>query len=238
VRAAEHYLGMGDERVAMVITDYSPQGAPLRENRLDLWFVGRNQDAVSDWHQALSVPCIDWRTRGTIGARFQPTYQGRLPGHYTLRFPLYQWMPYVQRSMTFNVDSNRPRLHWEAVDATTIFKDASTTFRNNPHTARAVATEIGAQGWAVHVFGPNQFVSADPPDIHTGPPDVGETSLVEELSTIEALPWATTVSPSGRADLLDLLLDRGPDDWVVVAERQVGREIQIQRCVYRIKAHE
>jgi len=67
---------------------------------------------------------------------------------------------------------------------------------------------------------------------------VEKDPMVTELSVDRRLLWPMTFSPGGRSDLLDLALDHGYSDWVVVAERQVGRTIQVQRCVYHFPSDE
>jgi hypothetical protein len=221
VRAAEHYLGTGDRQLSAVFTDYSSKGVALRENRLEFWFIGRNQDAVTDQRQSLAVPCLIGSDRRMSGQRVPatlPSYQGRVPGHYTLRFPLTQWTPYVQHTLTFSPDPSLPRLHWEAVDGVAELNAAA-----DP--AKTIAMKIGAQEWNVYAFGRDHGSSVYPAGLDKDP-------LVTELSIDRRLLWPMTFSPGGRSDLLDLALDHGFSDWVVVAVRQVGRTIQIQRCVY------
>jgi hypothetical protein len=95
----------------------------------------------------------------------------------------------------------------------------------NASPAHFVSAKIGAQGWSVHVFDPRLRTSETP-------------SLQERLSLHARDAWAVARSPSGEVDLLDLLLDHGPEDMLVVAQRQVGQQIQIQRCIYHFHSDE
>ncbi|MEP6667649.1 MAG: hypothetical protein ABJF10_00765 [Chthoniobacter sp.] len=224
VRTAEHYLGIADQRVSMIVTDYSSQGRALRENRFDLWFAGRNQDAVSEKRQALAVPCLVGFSARSIERGIMSVYQGRVPTHYTLREPLSQWTPYVQRSLSLAPAATGPRLRWEAI------KVAPPEFENRQKSnedlslAEFVTEKIEAQGWTIHVFKPRFPVPERP-------------SFTERIS-ISAQPWVIARSPSGETDLLDLTLDHGGGDMLVVAERHVSQEIQIQRCVYHFSSDE
>lgn len=225
VRVAEHYLGMDDQHSAMVVTDYTPQGRAVRENRFDLSFAGRNKDAVSDLRQVLAVPCHQRSaTRSSEGLR-PPLYQGRVPTRYTLRQPIFQWTPYIQRTLSFTPATTAPRLSWETLREIPphFSTDRIRTYKTDA--AKFVAGKIGAQGWDVRVFQP--WLSRQ---------DV--SSLLERLSVHPVDAWAFTQSPAGGATLSDLFLDYEPGDLLVVAERKVGQEIQIQRCVYHFDSHE
>ncbi|HSI12101.1 MAG TPA: hypothetical protein VK961_08660 [Chthoniobacter sp.] len=225
VRVAEHYLGVQDQHAFMVITDYSPQGKALRENRFELWFAGRNRDAVTDVRQALTVPSHQRNTsRGTEGLK-PPVYEGRVPAHYTMRQPLFQWTPFIQRTLTFAPPVASSRLSWEALHELPPRYSANKTQIHDVQSADFVTEKIGAKNWNVYVFQPRLPRSERP-------------SLAERLCMHPNDGWAFTRSPSGDATMSDVFLDHEPDDMIVVAERQVGQEIQIQRCVYHFDSHE
>ncbi len=238
VRAADYYLGGGDRRGAVVITDFSSQGRPLRENRFDLWFPNRNQIAVTDLQQALAVPCIpEYDSRVSINARrsfapqgirglapMEPTfaaslYQGRVPGRYSLSHPITQWTPYLQRTFTFVPRTAMPSLRWGAVQPLHLVS------RDSTELAQKISAAIGANGWTVRVLRSRMRIGVCPES-------ASEESMAGRLSLDARRQWVVALSPGGRVDMLDLLLDHGPDDWVVIADRQVGSEYQIQRCVY------
>ena len=46
VQTAEHYLGSGNQRVTLVVTDFSETGRPCGKTA-ELWFAGRNEKVVS-----------------------------------------------------------------------------------------------------------------------------------------------------------------------------------------------
>jgi hypothetical protein len=250
VRAAEYYLGTNDQQLALVITDFSPDGRALRENRLELWFAGRSGEAVSEMRQALAVPAGNEPPNPRAGAA-QPgaIYQGLVPAHYTLRRRLSQWTPYLQRSLTFTPNPATAHLRWEALTKlptygfTAVPAAVTTTTYADPHAAEYIAKQIGADGWAVSVFQFGKLASGfrvpGGGDALAMLLSVGPISPysprrgIRKDAAVTPEPWTTAISPSGQPDLLDLLLDHAKADWVVVAERQVGREIQIQRCVYR-----
>jgi hypothetical protein len=225
VRTAEHYLGMDDQRVSLIVTDYSPQGKALRENRFDLWFVGRNKDALAEKRQSLSVSCLERNSgRGAGGFRL-PVYEGRVPTHYTLRQSLYQWTPYIQRTLAFAPNPTGPSLQWQAIrEMPTSFRDYR-GYAYDSDSVPVVSEKIGAQDWTVQVF-------------HFDLPRSERPSLIERLSLNDLSAWAFTRSPSGEPGLADLTLDHEPGDMLVVAQRRLGREIQIQRCVYHFDSHE
>lgn len=240
VRAAEHYLGTGDQRSSLVITDFSPQGKPLRENRFDLWLAGRNQDAVTEAKQSLVIPC--WTEQysyprrayssSAAYSRFAPSaasivplYQGRVPTHYTLRRALTQWTPYVQRSLTFTPKSDASRLRWEALKEEPAHPAGIVSMKQSSAAEKYISETIGAQGWKVRVL-PSHFGTSGAPD------------CVEALTLDLGLPWVTAFSPAARADLLDVMLDHTDEDWIVVATRQEGQVIYMQRCVYHFHSDE
>lgn len=225
VRTAEHYLGMEDQRVSLIVTDYTPQGKALRENRFDLWFAGRNKDALAEKRQALSVSCLDRRSGRGTGSFRPPIYEGRVPTHYSLRQPLLQWTPYIQRTLTFAPNSAGPSLQWQALREIPPSFRAHTLKADDTGSAFLVSEKIGAQGWTVNVFHPDLPRSEHP-------------SLVERLSLNDPSAWAFTRSPSGESGLVDLALDHERNDMLVVAQRRVGKEIRIQRCVYHFDSHE
>ncbi|WP_131989598.1 hypothetical protein [Chthoniobacter flavus] len=237
VRAAEHYLGRDDQRCSLVIADFSPQGKALRESRFDLWLAGRNKDAVTDVQQSLVMPGGSGNGYSMMGYNTgyspyavmkpdpRPIYQGRLPGHYTLRRALTQWTPYIQRSFTFAPKGATPHLHWEALQESAPPTADFFSGKSDAQAEKYVSARIGAQGWKVSVFrsrsGPGNF-----------------NGYEQVLSVDPNLPWMNALSPGPRADLLDLLLDYGPGDWVVTALRDQGPQIQIERCVYHFHSNE
>lgn len=225
VRVAEHYLGMEDQHASMVITDYTPEGKALRENRFELWFAGRNRDALTDLRQALSVPCYQKNAaRGSDGPK-PPVYQGRVPSHYIVRQPIFQWTPYIQRTLTFAPAASASRLSWEALRGLPPNFNRSKTQVDDPVSANFVAEKIGAKEWKVQVFQPLLPRSERP-------------SLAERLCVQPLDEWAFTKSPAGDATLSDIFLDHELGDMLVVAQRQVGQEIRIERCVYHFEPHE
>jgi hypothetical protein len=231
--AAEHYLGRDDQRCSMVITDFSPQGKALRQNRFDLWMAGRNKDAVTEIQQSLVMPGGYSASSYYYGnspylamkPEARPIYQGRLPGHYTFRRALTQWTPYIQRSFTFAPKETAPQLHWEALQ-----EDAPPTadFFSEKSDAQAenyISKRIGAAGWTVSVF-----------RSHSNPGNFPRGDQV--LAVDPSLLWINAFSPGPRSDLLDLLLDYGPGDWIVSATHDLGSQIQIERCVYHFQSNE
>lgn len=218
IRTARHYLGTADQSASIIITDYSPKGTALRENRIDLWFVGRNQDAVVDRRQALVVPFAMRDNMRSTNREREPIYEGRVPSHYTLRQPLAQWTPYLQRTLSFTPDPGATPLHWGAVDIDALL-------RSQDDTSYQIAMKLGAPGWSIHVF-------TSRGDHQVGPPGDRAGTTFRELSINKRPGWASSFAPSGRADLLDLTVDSNPEDCVVIAHRQVGREFQVQRCIY------
>jgi hypothetical protein len=231
IRTAEHFLGMADQTATMVITDYAPEGTPLRENRFKVWFAGKNKAATSEWRQSLAVLCGNVGNSQSDDEVSKAGYEGRLPGHFTLRFPVAQWSPSLERSMTFSPAAHQPSLHWEKVSL-------QTDFATEKDAPRTVSQKIGAAGWTVHVYVGERWIGDDPPFRGSKPRNLAEMPWHQQLCVEERLPWGTTISPSCSADLTDLLLDHGPDDRVVMAERRVGNEIEVQRCIYRPHSHE
>jgi hypothetical protein len=237
VRAAEHYLGRDDQRCSLVITDFSPQGKALRESRFDLWLAGRNKDAVTDVQQSLVMPGgsgngysmmaynTGYSPYAVMKPEARPIYHGRLPGHYTFRRALTQWTPYIQRSFTFAPKGATPHLHWEALQENAPPTADFFSEKSDAQAEKYISARIGAQGWKVSVFrsqsGPGNFDHYE-----------------QALSVDPGLQWMNAVSPGPRADLLDLLLDYGADDWIVTARRDEGPQIQIERCVYHFHSNE
>jgi hypothetical protein len=219
VRAAEHYLGREDHRAALVITDVDKHGRVLRENRLELWFAGRNGAAVSDLRQALAVPCLLDPARGNRGGITEtPRYEGQLPARYTLRQALPQWTPYLQRTLSFQSRTKPPDFPWEAIDAKTM------AMASDP--ARYVSERARAEAWTVRVYHSGTLKNA-----------LGKDDAWFKLQFLktEALGWAASQSPSGQNDLVDLaMMDAEDEDqWLVVAERELGQELHWIRCLYR-----
>ncbi|MEI9896548.1 MAG: hypothetical protein WDN28_22480 [Chthoniobacter sp.] len=125
-----------------------------------------------------------------------------MPTRYTLRQPLTQWTPYLQRRLSFAPSAAGPRLRWEAMRAGPPVAWTGRQANEDVLSEKFVAEKIEAKGWIVHVFRP-RF------------PTPEHASFVERLS-IAGRPWVTARSPSGEMDLLDLPLDHGPDDMLVV----------------------
>jgi hypothetical protein len=226
VRAAEHYLGTGDQLTSLIVTDFSPQGQALRENRFDLWFAGRNKDAIAEKRQALSVACAN---SGNYNYARQdrpmtlPIYQGRLPAHYVLRQAVYQWTPYLQRTLTFAPPSTTSALRWSDLKEMPPGWAGNTSNKAALAPSGFVARKIGAEGWEVKMYHPRL-------------PE--QNGLLEHITQASPTSWTFAHSPSGDPGLIDLPLDHDIDDLIVVARRQVGQEIQIQRCVYHFDSHE
>ena len=248
VRAAEYYLGRADQGTTMVITDFTEEGRPLRENRFELQLSGRSRETTSECRDALTVPCPNVNSapmasggpmiynRGALifqmtappGEAGAPLYRGRLPGRYTLSCGLGQWTLYFQRSLTFGSAAPAASLHWAAVHWENSTEQANL--------ARWVQESIGAQGWKVSVWRAGRRMDAPSSDV--APRNNYRNRFAQQPSDLAAmlvvkLPQGSIpISPSGQANLDDLALNNTRWDWVVVAERQVGNEIQIQRCLY------
>ncbi len=229
VRAAEHYLGRDDQRAALILTDVDPRGRVLRENRIELWFAGRNGEAVSEQRQALAIPCSFAKGSTSAGESGGALYQGQMPAHYVLRQPLAQWQPLLRRTMSLEPRAESSRLRWTALHAHDL--------AGRPRPARDVAEKLAADAWTVWVYH-SSMVDASPPVHHEGPDDgwpVGDAmdKLIQHLSKL-GRPF-TSLAPSGRPDLLDLAMHDASDprEWLVVAVRKTDRELRIVRCLYR-----
>jgi hypothetical protein len=250
VRAAEYYLGRSDQGATMVITDFTGEGRPLRENRFELQLSGGSRASVSEIHDALCVSCPNVNSgtpasgvssmgypRGgltslptvTGGGAGPPLYRGRLPGHYTLSCGLTQWTLYFQRSLKFGSAAPAASLHWAAVHWEHAPNDRSKV-------VHWVQESIGARGWNVSVWRDGRRIESPSVDAaaRLGYRNRYNNEPVD-LASMLVVKWpqgSVPISPSGQAELNDMALNYTHWDRVVVAEREVGNEIQVQRCLY------
>jgi hypothetical protein len=241
VLVAGYYLGSDDRKIALVLTDFSDDGRPLRENRFDMWIAGRNYEGASETRAAMIVPMrsgYEYWSRKTTHKL--PLYEGTVPTHYSLRQQFLQWTPYLQRTLTFAPHPSPNDLHWATlkIEATSEFGQRA---------AIQAAARIGAQGWRVSVLrrlGPARITGSQASNRPRDFPRIAvqtsgdlsvpasQSPLLQLISLDGQSNDPKALSPSGRPDLLDLLLDCGNSSCVVIAERQTDREIQVQRCVY------
>jgi hypothetical protein len=108
----------------LTVVDLDAQGQPVRENRCELVFTGRDRDVTTAYRNALAARLerdansyySGYRQHNTVLA---PTwYRGAVPTAFQLTQGCRQWEPQLVRSLTFEPTTAVPKLHWDALAPT------------------------------------------------------------------------------------------------------------------------
>ena len=133
VLLANRALGQRDHRRALIVVDVGPGGVPLRCDRYELIFAGRDRSAVAELRGAFWAPLdasasrqfeYDYRygppgfRRGADGTDEPQTWEGTLPGHFRVSRRVRQWEPNLSRAFAI-APTGIPSLpvRWDAFDA-------------------------------------------------------------------------------------------------------------------------
>ncbi len=225
---ANRSLGQTAHRGAVTIKDIGPDGRVLRTNRFELTLVPRARAVSETLVATLAVPLppmrADYRGLAWSGEDRTPRYLGQFPARYELQRSLQQWSPSIVRTLAFGGkdDSGLP---WD------LFEPSESNWKK-PTDGAKLREE--AHGWQVSTV--HQFSIVDHGSLfyHQGSrefpaPFVKRTiGMDAEDAPIEA------IAPNGNALCEDLgMSDRhDPRQWLLVAVRRVGTDIQIYRRLF------
>lgn len=125
VMMANHYLGLRDQRRALVVVDLARDGTALRWNRYELAFAARDKQTVTELKDTLWVPLGSRMAPSPIYGAYGgrpvpyypnnngypyttvardvnlPVYEGILPVHYQTTGTMQQWRPELNRYFSF-----------------------------------------------------------------------------------------------------------------------------------------
>lgn len=250
VAMSNAYMGKADHRRALIIHDLGAGGRVLRQNRLELQFLGTARRQREDYAWQSVTPLLTWsqitlRERDYL--RWPPLYEGRFPARYSLEQSLAQWSPRLCRMMSIapEIALIPPSdLNWDAV--------GPAMFNNPDQHGQVVALlygEAGADGLVV-LIQRDQFVilrsmaegfreqspvasrEAIPPV-----PEVFHGGLIHELTIGDGVGISATVSrlsPAGGDTFEDFpILDTtDPHQWALVVVRARGDDYLVERRLY------
>ncbi len=218
MKLARHYLGEGNHRGALVVTDLAPDGRVVRETRLDLLLPARRGTLSIDLQKALCLPAQ--MRRENESAEGGLTFSGSFPQRYSLTRPVEQWSPVITRQTRVGPGEDLSRMKWDE------FRLAFLEQRRMPELAQALAGESGCSVCFAHESG-----------LSPGDSGVVEQGLLDVLTFIA--PTGRTgafshISPSGSATLEDLPCIESGDDrsTLVIASRRDGLDLHIWRRLY------
>ncbi len=112
---SQWYLGSNDTRRALEIVDVGTKGSVIRSSRYEMLFSSLARTIETDVRQALFTPIAldagdDFinMASGNFGTGFgdsqrsnnPPVFVGRVPSHHTVRQPVQQWTPQINRLFT------------------------------------------------------------------------------------------------------------------------------------------
>jgi hypothetical protein len=121
IQLANHYLGRGDRRRALIIVDVGKDGRAVRENRIELAFLGRDRLVQTPVRNALWAPLSRRAQRHQGYHESEPLpalwHRGTFPGNYKVDVPFRQWEPQLHRWLSFEPSTPVPRINWDASDA-------------------------------------------------------------------------------------------------------------------------
>jgi hypothetical protein len=216
MKLARHYLGEGQHRGGIVITDLAPTGEVVRETRLEVLLPDKRGTLLTEVQRAICVP-VKLPVRDSSPVL---TFTGQFPAKFTFRRPLQQWSPVITRQTRVGAGEDVSRMNWEAFTPGLLEKDrpwdVAGKLAGNSGCAVAFAYRPGLGAIS------SDFIDANFIESITFPPQVGRLGIFSHFS------------PSGAPSLSDLpCIERGDDSSsLVMAARREGSDLHLWRRLY------
>lgn len=245
VRMANHYLGRGDHRRALVFVDVGENGVVFRQNRFELLFAAHDRQETAHVQEGLWAPMertvlthdrsrhagypYYYRTRIHVGPDdTPPLWEGAIPEHFQVSQVIRQWQPQLIRILS---------LETPPTSLTTVRDTMDRAIREFSNSEQLSNTKpIGIQKFSNDVFvlhGTNVVC------VERGA-GLLPASLISASSTAGSnglFSIVAQISPSGGGDFEDLaVLDESdPGQWMVVIVTQAVDDILVYRRVYHVE---
>ena len=117
-------LGHEDHRAALIVTDVGPRGRVLRESRFELLFTARNQESLTEIHNAFAVPTtLGARSFGRRSSDGDPEpvwFSGQMPARFTMRQQLRQWTPQFNRVTSLEASGEASGIPWDEIETNVV----------------------------------------------------------------------------------------------------------------------
>ncbi len=229
IRISEHYLGSQDSRRYLTFIDIGEDGRVLRTTRLEVSFVARAREIVTEARRALLVPMPSsgrgYNPTGDNLALGPPAYAGLIPQRHTLTQRLPQWSPQMTRTTSLGpFEEAIPTFRWDAFEGKVLQTGAL-------H-AEARQKLLGDIPGEVIIYSQATVYRKLP---LPGPP----LEWMKELSVPPTTGWfgfVSAMSPTGARNYADLAMLDSTDasQKLVVVVVQDGPDWLVYRRLYHV----